>query len=314
MTEAVKPPVSSKRLTEQQRAQVLELRRTSSAGEVARLTGLPLGTVKTLTSRAGTTRDNQVARAFFALPPLVLTDSTAVTAPAQLPEQRSVTGDKDVDAMLWLREVVATGDADLIRKALQAAERIKTPAKELELRYGRHLIAAAGGDIFAGVFGSMNFADLAGHARNVIDRQTRQREAVSRWGSEAAMWADQATEQFCIDVLIDLEPSGMFNEYDTDAAVKAFEVEAAMRPHTLADCLHELDYWNDLYHQRSAWPNCGDDLPQVRARRDYLMRCLSVLRPKSRDDAKAVLRHIADDKDSFNDEVTDAILENLIGG
>lgn len=314
MGDNMNPPVSKTRLSPELRAQVLELRRTSSAGEVARLTGLPLGTIKTLTSRAGTTRDNQVARAFFALPPLVLTDSTAVTAPAQLPEQRSVTGDKDVDAMLWLREVVATGDTDLIAKALQAAERIKTPAKELELRYGQYLIAAAGGNTFAGVFGSMNFADLAGHARNVIDRQTRQREAVARFGSEVAVHADQATEQFCIDALIDLEPSGMFNEYDTDAAVKAFEAEAAMRPHTLADCLAELTYWNDLYTQRSAWPNSGDNLPQVRAREAYLHRCLSVLRPKSRDEAKAVLRHMADDKDSFNDEDTDAILENLIGG
>ena len=313
MADNMKPPVSSKRLTQQQRAQVLELRRSNSITEVARITGLPLGTVKTLCSRAGTTRDNTAARAFFALPPLALADTTAVTAPAALPEQRAVSGDKDVDAMLWLREVVTTGDAGLIATALQAAERIKTPAKELELRYGRHLIAAAGGNTFAGVFGSMNFADLAGHARNVIDRQTRQREAMSRWGSEAAMWADQATEQFCIDALIDLEPRGMFDEYDTDAAVKAFEAHATLRPHTLADCLHELDYWSALYRQRSAWPNGGDGLPQTRAREDYLHRCLSVLRPKSRDDAKAVLRHIADDKDSFNDEATDAILENLIG-
>ncbi|WP_051603021.1 hypothetical protein [Simplicispira psychrophila] len=160
----------------------------------------------------------------------------------------------------------------------------------------------------------MNFADLAGHAKRVIDRQTRQREAVARFGSEAAMWADQATELFCIDALIDLEPSGMFDEYDGDDVVKAFEAHATLRPHTLADCLHELGYWSALYTQRSAWPDAGDGLPQTRTREDYLRRCLSVLRPKSRDDAKAVLRHIADDRDSFgNEEVTDAILENLIG-
>ena len=314
MADNMKPPVSKQRLTQQQRAQVLELRRSNSLAEVARITCLSLGTVKTLCSRAGATRDNMAARAFFALPPLALADTTAVAIPAPLPEQRSVTGDKDVDAMLWLREVVATGDAGLIATALQAAERIKTPAKELELRYGRHLIAAAGGNTFAGVFGSMNFADLAGHARNVVDRQARQREAVSRWGSEAAMWADQPTEQFCIDALIDLEPSGMFDEYDGDDACKAFEAEAAMRPRTLADCLHELGYWSALYRQRSAWPDAGDGLPQTRAREDYLRRCLSVLRPKSRDDAKAVLRHIADERDCLNDDVVDAILENLIGG
>lgn len=312
MSESMKPPVSKQRLTQQQRAQVLELRRTSSAGEVAKLTGLPLGTVKTICSRAGATRDNTAARAFFALPEMVLTDTTAVTAPAALPEQRAITGDKDVDAMLWLREVVATGDGDLIAKALQAAERIKTPAKELERRYADYLVRSTGNTL-AAAFGSMNFADLPGHAKRVIDLQTRQREAVARFGSEAAVFADTAPESFCVDALIDLEPSGMFDEYDTDAAVKAFEAHAAMRPHTLADCLAELDYWNDLYRLRSAWPNAGDGLPQTRAREDYLHRCLSVLRPKSRADAKAVLRAIADDKDSFNEKVTDAILDNLIG-
>ena len=312
MSENMKPPVSKQRLTQQQRAQVLELRRTSSAGEVAKLTGLPLGTVKTICSRAGATRDNTAARAFFALPPLALADTTAVTIPAALPEQKSVTGDKDTDAMLWLREVVATGDGDLIAKALQAAERIKTPAKELERRYADYLVRSTGNTL-AAAFGSMNFADLPGHAKRVIDLQTRQREAVARFGSEAAVFSDTAPESFCVDALIDLEPSGMFDEYDTDAAVKAFESHAAMRPHTLADCLAELDYWNDLYRLRSAWPNAGDGLPQTRAREDYLHRCLSVLRPKSRADAKAVLRAIADDKDSFNEKVTDAILDNLIG-
>ena len=131
MVEAVKPPVSKQRLTQQQRVQVLELRRSNSITEVARLTGLPPGTVKTVCSRAGATRDNMAARAFFTLPPLALADTTAVTAPAVLPEQRAVTGDKDVDAMLWLREVVETGDGDLIAKALEAAQRIQTPAKEL---------------------------------------------------------------------------------------------------------------------------------------------------------------------------------------
>ena len=290
---------------------MLELRRSNSITEVARITGLVAGTVKAICSRAGATRDNMAARAFFALPEPVLSEATAVAIPAQLPEPSNATGDPDLDSMLWLREVVATGDADLIAKALEAAERIKTPAKELEQRYGQYLAQKHGNTLIA-AFGSMNFADLPLHASNVIDRQTRQREAVARFGSEIAVHADQDTERFCIDTLINLEPGGMFREYDTDDAVKAFEAEAAMRPHTLADCLHELDYWSALYTQRSAWQNSGDDIPQVRARRDYLTRCLSVLRPKSRDDAKAVLRHMAENE-MFDLSETDAILENLIG-
>ena len=73
------------------RARVLELRRTHSAADVARQTGLPVGTVKAICSRAGTTRDNSAARAFFALPPLALANTTAVTAPTPLPVQRNST-------------------------------------------------------------------------------------------------------------------------------------------------------------------------------------------------------------------------------
>ena len=114
MSENMKPPVAKSRLHPELRARVLELRRTHSAADVARQTGLPVGTVKTLCSRAGTTRDNAAARAFFALPPPALASTTAVTAPTPLPVQRNVTGDTDIDAMLWLREVVQTGDTALI--------------------------------------------------------------------------------------------------------------------------------------------------------------------------------------------------------
>ena len=104
MGDNMKPPVSKTRLSPELRAQVLELRRANSITEVARITGVAVGTVKTICSRAGATRDNTAARAFFTLPELVLTEVTAVAIPAPLPEQRSVTGDVDVDAVLWLRE------------------------------------------------------------------------------------------------------------------------------------------------------------------------------------------------------------------
>ena len=313
MIDNMKPPVAKPRLTQQQRAQVLELRRSNSITEVARVTGLAVGTVKAICSRAGTSRDNMAARAFFVLPKLVLSEATAVAMPAVLPEQKRVTGDLDLDAMLWLREVVATGDADLIATALQAAERIKTPAKDLEMRYANYLVRTTGNTLMA-AFGSMGFANLSGHAKSVIDRQTRQREAVARFGSESAVHADQDTERLCIDTLIDLEPSGMFSDYDTEAAAAAYELQTAMRPHTLDDCLYELAYWSALYTQRSAWQNSGDDLPQVRARRDYLERCLSRLRPKNRGEALEVLRYLADDGSNILDTPNgEAILENLIG-
>ena len=72
MTGNMKPPVAKARLLPELRARVLELRRTHSTADVARQTCLAVGTVKAICSRAGTTRDNTAARAFFALPPLAL--------------------------------------------------------------------------------------------------------------------------------------------------------------------------------------------------------------------------------------------------
>ena len=54
----MKPPVAKTRHAPEVRARVLELRRTHSAAEMARQTGLPIGTVKALASRAGVTRNN----------------------------------------------------------------------------------------------------------------------------------------------------------------------------------------------------------------------------------------------------------------
>lgn len=310
----MKPPVAKTRHAPEVRARVLELRRTHSTADVARQTGLPVGTVKAVCSRAGTTRDNTAARAFFALPLLVQASTTAVATPAALPVQRNVTGDTDIDAMLWLREVIQTGDSALIATAIEAAKRVKTPVKELERRYGDYLLRASGGNTMQAVFRSMGFGDLQGLAKGVLDRQARCREAVARFGSEAAVFTDTAPELFCIQVLAKLKPKGMFRSYPLQPTCAAFEAHTDKRPHTLSDCLAELAFWDALYHLRRAWPNSGDDLPQVSARRDYLHRCMGVLRCKGREEAKGVLRYLAGPgQDAMDEEATDLMLQNLIG-
>ena len=58
------------RVSEEQRRKVLDPRRRHSLREVASITGLPLGTVKTIASRSGAFRDNTQQRALFSLPPI----------------------------------------------------------------------------------------------------------------------------------------------------------------------------------------------------------------------------------------------------
>ena len=124
------------RLTNEQREQVITLRRKHSLSEVASLAGLPLGTVKAIVSRSGLFTDNTRHRAMFTLPPL---QSSGETLPAvqELPPQEVVTGDKEIDALLWLRLVIETGEPARIAQAKEAAGRITTPPGELEQRYGK---------------------------------------------------------------------------------------------------------------------------------------------------------------------------------
>lgn len=294
------------------RAQVLALRRTQSAREVALTTGLPLGTVKALCSRAGVTRDNAKLRAFFRLPDPVASTCTALQPPVAPPQPVAVTGDSDLDAVLWLRQVVQTGDAALIAKAMQAAERIKTPEKELEKRYGDYLMRVSKGNVMQAVFGSIGFANIKGLAERTLDKQARQREALARYGSVDAVFATLPQEQFCLDALalVPKQEKSIW-QFDTALTNAAFAQQADLAPHTLSDCLYELGFLDDLYRLRSAW-DCGDNLPEVNAREDYLFHCMAHIRPKSRQEAKDVLRYLADNERMDRTGV-DAILDNLIG-
>lgn len=296
------------------RAQVLALRRTQSARAVAQALNIPLGTVKAISSRAGITRDNQKLRAFFRLPEIVASACTALQPPVAPPQPVAVTGDKDLDAVLWLRQVVQTGDTALIDKAMQAAERIKTKPDELEKRYGDFLMRQTGGNTMRAVFGSIGFANLKGLAESTLDKQARKREALARFGSDQAVFATLPQEQFCMDALalVPQDTKG-WREYDSAQANAAFAQHQDMAPRTLADCLHELEFWDALYHLRNGWDNAGDDLPEVNARRHYIeAHCLASIRPKTREEAKAVLRYMAA-HEMFDRNETDAVLENLVG-
>lgn len=95
------------RLTNEQREQVITLRRKHSLSEVASLAGLSLGTVKAIISRSGLFTDNPRHRAMFTLPPLQSSGETLPAVP-ELPPQQVVTGDKEIDALLWLRQVIVS--------------------------------------------------------------------------------------------------------------------------------------------------------------------------------------------------------------
>jgi hypothetical protein len=296
-------------VSEDQRRQVLDLRRRHSLREVAKATGLPLGTVKTLVSRSGAFRDNEAHRALFTLPPIKANAETLPSAP-ELPPQQRVTGDKEVDAVLWLRSIINTGQAALIERAMEAAKKIKTPLKDLEKRYSDHLLANCNGNVFA-TFGSFGFADLEALARKSIERHRLQLEGAARFGD--ALMADTEAEVFCIDALRDLKAAGQFGDFDKGEVADRLNAHPDLLPHTLADCLYELDYWNQLCWLRHAVDrDCSDGPPEASARDWFVFGLLAEIRPRDKTEALAVFRYlVASDRDDMPE--AEAILCNLIG-
>jgi hypothetical protein len=290
------------------KAKVLELRRGHSLREVASMSGLPLGTVKTWCARSGAFKDNPRLRELFSLPPIQSSTSTALAVPT-LPPQESVTGDTEIDAVLWLREVIKTGQADLIEKAMEAAKRIKTPLKELQDRYLKHLVSKNPGN-WKVAFETCGFDDLEGLAERSTKRLTRQHEAIARSGSNEGLFADTPAEQLCMEALAGLKQDKRlsFNDPQVD---KRFQAHPDLMPNTLRDCLYELAYWHDLYTLRNAHDG-GDQGRDAYARECFTFRCLGRIKPKTKPEAIAVLRYLAD-AERMGDTETKSILLNLIG-
>jgi hypothetical protein len=306
----MKQGVSNKpKVSDDLRRRVLDLRRRHSLREVAEATGLPLGTVKTIASRSGEFRDNAAQRALFALPPIKASTDTLPSVP-ELPPQRAVTGDPEVDALLWLREIIETGQAALIERAMEAAERIKTPRDVLEKRYRDHLTATNPGNLFAAL-SSFNLGDLEGLAARSVEKHRLRIEGSARFGD--SVLADTDADVFCIEALDGVKP-GKWGFLDEGEVAERFKARPELLPYTLADCLHELAYWADLYQLRRA--ACehsydGEGTQEGQARERFVFSLLGEIRPRNREEAKAVLRYLIANRRK-DDQEADKIIGNMI--
>jgi len=258
---------------------------------------------------AAAPRENAAHSALFWLPPIQASDETAVAVPT-MPAQKVVTGDIEVDAVLWLREVISTGQADLIEKAGLAAVKIKTPLKELEQRYTAHLARTKPGN-FAAVMASIGFADLDALAMTAIAQDKLRREAQARFGD--AIFDDTPAEQFCEQALAGLETVKPWHELDAEKVDARFDAMLEQRPGTLMQCVLELTFWSDLYWLRRAVDrDCLDSTIPVNARQDYVFRLLSRIPPRDADEAAEVYRYLTSN-DGMDRSHSGSIVLNLIG-
>jgi hypothetical protein len=257
-------------------------------------------------------QDNQAFRALFSLPSIQFSASTALTVP-EMPAPKVVTGDREIDAVLWLQECVRTGHQVLIDKALEAAKKIATPMKDLGLRYGQYLMRQHGSSMMAAM-GTMGFGALESQAQGTIERQRKQHAALSHFGTVEALFSDTPAEAACKRALRGVKriKDGIFNDYDLEQVAERFAKKADLQPHTLSDCLYGLDYWNQLYWLRAPFGN-GDSPAYAQAHDDLCFAMLAKIAPRSKDESLAVLVHM-EERDAEDREESPGILRNLISG
>lgn len=252
--------------------------------------------------------NNEAFRTLFTLPPINESASTAIAVP-EMPEQTVTTGDREVDAVLWLQRVVSTGHQALIDKALEAVKLIKTPMKALQDRYTDHL-RRSGAHTFQIAFGTIGFGELEKQAEGAIKKARHQHEALARFGSVQVLMSDTPSEKACRKALRGLK-RGVADLYADEQAHERFSRHPVLVPATIEDCLHARSYWNRLYRLRSSAADFGDSSPQGCAHNWYCLAMLANIQPLDAKEAEAAFNHLYE-SNSANSVDAPAILRNLI--
>lgn len=257
-------------------------------------------------------QDNHAFRALFSLPPIQTSGSTALTVP-EMPAPKVITGDRELDAVLWLRDCIETAHPALIDKALEAFKKLKTPANELEKRYTAHVARESNGH-FAAVMMTFGFCDLEKLAKSTLTTKNRAEEAIARFGSVEAVFKDTAPEAACKKALRGLKRSRAWDDYDAEEAKIRFAALLNLAPATLSDCLHAIAYWDHLYRLRAALNDgLGDGAPAGDAHERFCFSMLATLAPRTREESLAVFEHLQSAERMGWGE-TPSILRNLIAG
>lgn len=229
------------------------------------------------------TDGNPEHQALFAIPTPQPSASTAL-AVRVLPEQRRVTGDLETDAFIWLREVCKTAtDLSTLDVALEAAQRIQTPAKQIEDRYADWLRRQPGANVFSAM-SAFDVADIERHAKSARERITINAEGMAVFGSYEGAMRDTPAEQMLERLagpLPDFHPLQFLKQGEL-AEIFADTVN----PESLTEAVAEIRYWNWLSQIRwkmSATAHPGSYSPDpsalVDARTQFAEGLLQVLAP-----------------------------------
>ncbi|KMW73327.1 hypothetical protein TI10_09605 [Photorhabdus luminescens subsp. luminescens] len=280
--------------------------------------------------------DNLKHKTLFAIPEPSY--STALATVKPLPVQRKITGNKQVDAYLWVLEVIKTNESAHLDAAEEALKKLKITPKEAQKKYSDYLMKS-GVHAFQIAFGTISMDNPQGY----IDRAKEQiKEAVKVRASfasyEAALELTEPEKLMLVGELAEIyEPFYYWNEKEqaegcmygdrvneTDklrkATAKGF-TEQLPEPHTLSDVIREFLYWDWLYQMRNVAAKeldpggYGiDERNYIYDREDYLEGRLAVIPAMNRQEAIDVCKWVLSEE-RFHDrsELTDKIILNLVG-
>lgn len=257
----------------------------------------------------------------FTIPTPLCSHETALTVPS-LPEPQRVTGDREVDACLWLRRVCqTTRDERVLDSALEAAERIKTPAEAIEQRYVDWLKRQPNIHSMQIMFASIGMADIKDHVAKARERIRVYNEGVALFGSYAEAMMPTPAEQM-VQRTVGVLPEGEDPwGWEQDRLAALFT--RSVNPTSLTEAAAELRYWQWLYQtrwnlQKTEAPDesLPDDPPEVLARRDYVEGLLCALPPQDQQEVLHLIEEVRSglvdtgSVDDYRDQA--AIFEHLL--
>lgn len=260
-------------------------------------------------------KGNPEHRRLFTIPTAKPSDSNALAVPS-LPEARVITGDREVDAVLWLKEVCQSArDVAIVDRALEAAAKIKTPAKSIEDRYVAWLRRQPDLHPMQIAFASIGVADTERHAETARERIAKHAEGMAAFGSYAAAMRDTPAEVMVFETMgVILDGEELWRAKPDRLAVLFSE---SVNPATLSECLAELHYWSWLYDIRWRMSQTehpgefqGDEDERISARRWFVESLLSVLAPLDRAEALHIAEGLKGVVDDANRQVE--ILHHLL--
>lgn len=305
--------------------------RLSEPDKTAYQTGaLAKGTLQAALRRHEPASKNQQERAsnpehqrLFTIPTPLCSHERALTVP-ELPEQQAITGDPEIDACLWLAKVCKTArDPGVLDKVLVAAQRITTPAKEIEQRYVDWLKQQPGIHSMQVAFASIGMANIEEKVAKARERIVVYNEGAAIFGSYRHALMPTPPEQM-IERTVGELPDGaddLFYRWTQEQRAELFA--RSVNPTTLTEAAAELHYWRWLHNirwkmQQAEAPDeyCPDAPPEISARRDWVEGLLCELPTQSPAEALQIgeaVRHGLVETDSVNDWKTQAaILEHLL--